>query len=166
MIKAAEQTQNQLARIHGIWGVGQLARIDQANAVTLMSLLNDKDPEIMTQAAKMLGDARIANAGSALVPLLKNTNPRVRFYAAEALGRIAYADAVTPLIEMIGANNDEDLYLRHAGVLALSRIGKVEPMVALANNPNKALRTAAVVVLRRLRNENVAVFLNLSLIHI
>ena len=62
--------------------------------------------------------ARIANAGSALVPLLKNPNPRVRFYAAEALGRIAYADAVTPLIEMIGANNDEDLYLRHAGVLA------------------------------------------------
>ena len=160
LIKAVEQTQNQLARIHGIWGVGQLMRIDQGNATTLMSLLNDKDTEIIAQAAKMLGDARIINAGSALVPLLKNTNPRVRFYAAEALGRIAYTDAVTPLIEMIGANNDEDLYLRHAGVLALSRIGKVEPIVSLANNPSKALRTAAVLVLRRLRNENVAIFLN------
>lgn len=160
LTKAIDQTQNQLARVHGIWGVGQLARQDKANASALMPLLKDKDSEIITQAAKMLGDARIATAGNDLIPLLKNTNPRVRFYAAEALGRIAYADAVTPLIEMLAANNDEDVYLRHAGVLALSRIGKVEPMVALANNQSKALRTAAVLVLRRLKNENIAVFLN------
>lgn len=160
LTKAIDQTQSQLARVHGIWGIGQLARQDKAYASTLMPLLKDKDSEIITQAAKMLGDARIATAGNDLIPLLKNTNPRVRFYAAEALGRIAYADAVTPLIEMIAANNDEDVYLRHAGVLALSRIGKVEPMVALANNPSKALRTAAVLVLRRLKNDNIAVFLN------
>jgi len=160
LTKAIDQTQSQLARVHGIWGIGQLARQDKAYASTLMPLLKDKDSEIVTQAAKMLGDARIATAGNDLIPLLKNTNPRVRFYAAEALGRIAYADAVTPLIEMIAANNDEDVYLRHAGVLALSRIGKAEPMVALANNPSKALRTAAVLVLRRMKNDNIAVFLN------
>ncbi len=160
LTKAIEQTQSQLARIHGIWGVGQLARVDKANASTLLPLLKDKDPEIIAQAAKMLGDARIATAGSELIPLLKNTNPRVRFYAAEALGRIAYADAITPLIEMIAANNDEDVYIRHACVLALSRIGKAEPMVALVNNPNKALRTAAVLVLRRMKNDNIALFLN------
>ena len=61
---------------------------------------------------------------------------------------------------MIAANNDEDVYIRHAGVLALSRIGKVESMVALANNPSKALRTAAVLVLRRMKNDNIALFLN------
>ena len=160
LTKAIDQTQSQLARVHGVWGIGQLARQDKTYASTLMPLLKDKDSEIITQAAKMLGDARIATAGNDLIPLLKNTNPRVRFYAAEALGRIAYADAVTPLIEMIATNNDEDVYLRHAGVLALSRIGKVEPMVALANNPNKALRTAAVLVLRRMKNDNIAVFLN------
>jgi len=160
LTKAIDQTQSQLARVHGVWGIGQLARQDKTYASTLMPLLKDKDSEIITQAAKMLGDARIATAGNDLIPLLKNANPRVRFYAAEALGRIAYADAVTPLMEMIAANNDEDVYLRHAGVLALSRIGKVEPMVALANNPNKALRTAAVLVLRRMKNDNIAVFLN------
>ena len=160
LTKAIDQTQSQLARVHGVWGIGQLARQDKTYASTLMPLLKDKDSEIITQAAKMLGDARIATAGNDLIPLLKNTNPRVRFYAAEALGRIAYADAVTPLMEMIAANNDEDVYLRHAGVLALSRIGKVEPMVALANNPSKALRTAAVLVLRRMKNDNIAVFLN------
>ncbi|WP_273216234.1 PVC-type heme-binding CxxCH protein [Runella zeae] len=159
LAKAIDQTQSQLARIHGIWGVGQLARQDKAYASTLMPLLKDKDSEIVTQAAKMLGDARIATAGNDLIPLLKNSNPRVRFYAAEALGRISYGDAITPLIEMLAANNDEDVYIRHAGVLALSRIGKAEPMAALANNPSKALRTAAVLVLRRLRSDKIAVFL-------
>jgi quinoprotein glucose dehydrogenase len=160
LTKAIDQTQSQLARIHGIWGVGQLTRQDKAYASALMPLLKDKDSEIVAQAAKMLGDARIAEVGNDLIPLLKNTNPRVRFYAAEALGRVAYADAVAPLLEMIAANNDEDVYLRHAGVVALAKIGKVEPIAALANNPSKALRTAAVLVLRRLKNENVALFLN------
>ncbi|MFN8348513.1 MAG: PVC-type heme-binding CxxCH protein [Spirosomataceae bacterium] len=159
LTKAIDQTQHQLARVHGIWGVGQLARQDKAYAASLMPLLKDKDAEIVTQAAKMLGDARITAAGNDLIPLLKSSNPRVRFYAAEALGRIAYGDAVTPLIEMIAANNDEDVYLRHAGVLALARIGKAEPMIALANNPSKALRTAAVLVLRKLKNDNIALFL-------
>jgi putative heme-binding domain-containing protein len=90
---------------------------------------------------------------------LKNDNPRVKFFSAEALGKTAQQDAVQPLIEMLSANNDTDLYLRHAGVLALSKIGKVEPMLALANNSSKALRTAAVLVLRRLGNPNIATFL-------
>ncbi|MEZ4904721.1 MAG: HEAT repeat domain-containing protein [Spirosomataceae bacterium] len=157
--KAITQTQNQLARVHGIWGLGQLARQDKLHASALMPLLKDADSEIVAQAAKILGDARINTAANDLIPLLKNTHPRVRFFAAEALGRIAYQDAITPLIEMLAANNDDDVYLRHAGVLALSRIGKVAPIVALANHESKALRTAAVLVLRRLRNENVALFL-------
>ncbi|CAH0996123.1 hypothetical protein EMA8858_02253 [Emticicia aquatica] len=160
LTKAIAQTQNQLARVHAIWGVGQLARQNKTFASPLITLLKDSDEEIIAQAAKIIGDVRLETAGSELVPLLKSKNPRVKFYAAEAIGRIAYQDAVNPLIQMLEANNDEDLYIRHAGVLALSRIGKVEPMVALANNPSKALRTAAVLVLRKLKNDNIAVFLN------
>ncbi|GAB2637729.1 c-type cytochrome [Emticicia sediminis] len=158
--KAIAQTNNQLARIHGIWGVGQLTRQNKTFASPLLPLLKDKDEEIIAQAAKIIGDVKLENTGSELVPLLKSKNPRIQFYAAEALGRIAYQDAVTPLIQMLDANNDEDVYLRHAAVLALSRIGKVEPIVALANNPSKALRTAAVLVLRRMKNDNIALFLN------
>ena len=158
--KAIAQTSNQLARIHGIWGVGQLTRQNKTFASPLLPLLKDKDEEIIAQAAKIIGDVKLENTGSELVPLLKSKNPRIQFYAAEAIGRITYQDAVTPLIQMLEANNDEELYLRHAGVLALSRIGKVEQIVALANNPSKALRTAAVLVLRRLKNDNIALFLN------
>ncbi|MFY7912547.1 MAG: DUF7133 domain-containing protein [Emticicia sp.] len=158
--KAIAQTNNQLARIHSIWGVGQLTRQNKTFASPLLPLLKDKDEEIIAQAAKIIGDVKLENTGSELVPLLKSKNPRIQFYAAEALGRIAYQDAVMPLIQMLEANNDEDVYLRHAAVLALSRIGKVEPIVALANNPSKALRTAAVLVLRRMKNDNIALFLN------
>jgi quinoprotein glucose dehydrogenase len=157
--RTAFDSKNLLARIHGIWGIGQLARKDKKYATSLVTLLKDANPEIIAQTAKMLGDAKILTVGKDLMPLLKNENPRVKFYGAEALGKIGFQEAVEPLIEMLKINNDEDVYLRHAGVLALSKIGKIEPLVALVNNPSKALRTAAVLVLRRLKNENIALFL-------
>ncbi|TDE16833.1 DUF7133 domain-containing protein [Dyadobacter psychrotolerans] len=157
--KAIAQTGNQLARIHGIWGMGQLARQDKAYANTMLALLKDSDEEITAQAAKVLGDELIAEAGPMLIPMLSSKNPRVQFFGAQALGRIHHKEAVAPLLEMIKTNNDTDVYLRHAAVLALSRIGEVEPIVALANYSNKSLRTAAVLVLRRMKNEKVSLFL-------
>ncbi|PWJ59452.1 putative membrane-bound dehydrogenase-like protein [Dyadobacter jejuensis] len=155
----ALQSSNQFARIHAIWGLGQLTRSNKAFANRLLPLLKDADPEIIAQAAKVLGDARIAEAGPLLIPLLKDANPRVQFFSAQALGRIKDQSAVPPLLELIKTNQDKDLYLRHAAVLALSRIGKVEPMVALAKSPDRSLRIAAVLVLRRLSNENIRLFL-------
>lgn len=157
--KAIAQTGNQLARIHGIWGMGQLARRDKSFANVLLTLLKDSDEEIAVQAAKVLGDAHIAEAGPLLIPMLSSKNPRSQFFGAQALGRIKHKEAVAALLEMIKANNDEDVYLRHAAVLALSRIGEVEPIVALADNSNKSLRIAAVLILRRMQNEKVSLFL-------
>ncbi|HZB12476.1 MAG TPA: HEAT repeat domain-containing protein, partial [Chryseolinea sp.] len=151
---------NQYARIHAIWGLGQLAAKDQTLAAPLVSLLSDSDPEIIAQSAKVLGDIRHKEAAEKFIPLVGHENPRVQFFAAQALGRLQYSKAVDPLLKMIEKNNDEDVYLRHAAVLALSRIGQEEPMAALANNSNEALRRAAVLVLRRMQNEKVALFLN------
>jgi len=151
---------HQLARIHAIWGISQLARKKAAHAEALLPLLKDADAEIRAQAAKWLGDIRYANAGDQLIPLLADTNARVRFFAAEALGRIGHEPAVGPIIAMLEANNDEDAYLRHAGALALARIGKAEPIAALAEHPSRALRIAAVVALRRMAHADVAHFLN------
>lgn len=158
--QALKQTSNQLERVHAIWGLSQLARTDNKYAKVLVPVLKDSDPEIRAQAAKWLGDIRYKEAGAALVPLLKDTASRVRFFAAEALGRIAYAPAVQPLIAFLEANNDVDAYQRHAGALALSRIGQAEPLVALANSPSRALRIAAVVALRRMSHPGLAAFLN------
>lgn len=156
---AITQKENQLARVHGIWGIGQLARKKLERAEALMLLLKDSDAEIVAQAAKTLGDVRYNNAGKDLISLLGHQNARVRFFAAQAIGRIAEKSAVQPLLTMLEANNDEDLYLRHAAVLALSRIGETAPIIALADSKNRSLRIAAVLVLRRLQNEQLALFL-------
>ncbi len=99
--KALKQTANQLARVHAIWGISQLARKDKKYAKSLLPLLQDNDPEIRAQAAKWLGDIRYKEAGDKLIPLLKDTDSRARFFAAEALGRIMYEPAINPIIEIL-----------------------------------------------------------------
>jgi putative heme-binding domain-containing protein len=158
--KNLAQMTDQLARVHAIWGISQLARQDKKYAPVLEPLLKDNDPEIRAQAAKWLGDIKYKEAGKNLVPLLKDSNSRARFFAAEALGRIMYEPAIGPIIEMLKVNNDEDAYIRHAGSLALARIGKAGPVIALSNDSSRALRIAAVVALRRMNNAGIATFLN------
>ena len=154
-----KQTEHQLARVHAIWGISQFARKDLKHAKLLLPLLKDSDPEIRAQAAKWIGDVRYKEAGEELIPLLKDDNSRARFFAAEALGRIAYEPALNAIVEFLRANNEEDAFIRHAGSLALARIGKAEPVVALSKDPSRAVRIAAVVALRRMRNPGIADFL-------
>lgn len=156
----AEQTGEQLARIHGIIGLSQMARMeDMKYAEPLLALLKDTDPEIRAQAAKWLGDIRYEGAGDALLPLLADDNSRTRFFAAEALGRIAYEPAIQGLVALLASNNDEDLYIRHAASLALGRINKPEPIVALSSHASPAVRLGAVLALRRMAHPGIADFL-------
>jgi putative heme-binding domain-containing protein len=154
-----EESPDQFARIHAIWGIGQIASQNLGKAEPLVALLSDKDPEIIAQALKVLGDINYSNAADHFIPLVQHENDRVKFYAAQALGRIEHEAAIQSLLDLIVANADEDVYLRHAAVLALSRIGKVEPIIALVDNDNRSLRIAAVLVLRRLQSPEVAKFL-------
>jgi quinoprotein glucose dehydrogenase len=158
--KALAQTTSQLARVHAVWGISQMARKDKKYAAHLLPLLQDKDPEIRAQAARWLGDMRYKDAGNQLMAMLTDTYSRARFFAAEALGRIAYEPAINPIINLLRSNNDEDVYLRHAGALALASIGKAEPVVNLAKDTSRAVRIAAVVALRRMSNAGIANFLS------
>lgn len=152
---------NQIARIHGILGLSQLGRLnDMSMADPLVSLLKDSDPEIQAQAAKWLGDIRYSKAGKDLIANLTHENARVRFFSAEALGRTKNQEAIQPLIALLERNNDEDAYLRHGVSYALSQIGKVEPLAALATHPSKAVRLGAILALRRLESPELAKFLN------
>ena len=158
-IAQLEQKENRFARIHAIWGISQMARQKNSEASVLVPFLKDSDEEIRAQAARWIGDVRYADAGEALIPLLNDGFDRAKFFAAEALGRIAYEPAIAPIISLIESNNDNDVYLRHAGSLALARIGKVEPLVALADHPSKSVRIAAVLALRRMESPQISVFL-------
>ncbi|MDZ7692427.1 MAG: HEAT repeat domain-containing protein [Balneolaceae bacterium] len=157
--KALDQENPQLQRIHGIWGLAQIGRHTPDAVKPLIFLLKDDDSEIRAQAAKMLGDVRYEPAGDALIPLLKDENIRVRFFAAEALGRLSWQPAIEPIIEMLEVNNDEDVYLRHGGAIALARIGDVDALAELSDHHSRAVRIAAVVALRRLEDPGVIRFL-------
>ncbi len=158
--KVLEEEPNRWARIHAAWAIGQMASEDPDKAAPLVALLDDADPELAAQAAKVLGDVRYPGAANPLMSMLKDQNPRVQFFAAQALGRLAHKPAAGRLLELLAENNDKDLYIRHAAVLALSRIGAADAMVALAGDQDPSLRIAAVLVLRRLQDPRVAVFLN------
>lgn len=159
LLSAAEGGEALLARLHGIWGLGQLARRDPEMGRKVVPLLRDTSAEVRAQAAKVIGEARYGAAGDALVPLLADESSRVRFFAAQALGQLRHAPAVEPLITMLASDDGRDTYLRHAGSLALARIGSVKPLLALTDHPSRAVRVTAVVALRRMRNPGVAEFL-------
>ena len=157
--KAIAQKENQLARVHGIWGIGQLAAKNNAIAANLVGYLSDSDVEIQAQVLKVLGDVRYKSAEKELIAALGSSSARVQFFAAQALGRTEAQTAVPGLLKLIEQNKDEDVYIRHAAVLALSRIGQVGPIAALSTSTNRSLRIAAVLVLRRLSSPEVARFL-------
>jgi putative heme-binding domain-containing protein len=159
LLAASRDTSHRLGRVHGLWGLGQLARGDRRQAAVMMPFLNDADDEIVAQTARLLGDVRHAPAGGALLPLLAHKSARVRFFAAEALGRLAHKPAGAALVTMLADNDDRDVLLRHAGSLALSRIGDAAALGALSQHPSRGVRIAAIVALRRVRHAGVARFL-------
>lgn len=149
----------QLRRIHGIWGMGQLGRQDNSVMEILIDWLDDEDPEIRSQTAKMLGDVKFEEAAEPLTERLRGEEPRVQFFITEALGRMAYRPAFEAIIQMLVENNDEDLFLRQAGFIALERIGDRGALVELADHTSRAVRIAAVVALKNLEEPGVARFL-------
>lgn len=159
LLAAVSESDLQPARIHGMWGIGQISRREVHYADVLIPLLQDEDFEIRAQAAKLLGDVRYEPATESLIPLLQDEYERVQYFATEALGRIGDKAGFLPIINMLEANNDEDVYLRHGGIIALERIGFVDGLKELSIHPSYAVRLAAVVALGRLQDPAVALFL-------
>lgn len=157
--RIAAQNENLVPRLHGIWGLGQLARSKQAVAA-LLPLLQDRDPEVRAQAAKVLGDARAQKATAPLISLLADPKERPRFFAAVALGKLHKKEAAIPLIGMLRANNNKDKYLRHAGVMGLAGCADAKALRELSTHVSPAVRLAAVLALRRLESADVATFLD------
>lgn len=157
---AAQQTEHQLQRIHGLWGIGQLARAQAEMGELLLPYLSDSDAEIRAQAARLLGDAPFSPAAEALIKLLKDPEIRVQFFAAQALGRLGVKEATAPLVALLEQNQDKDVYLRQAVAIALSRIGDEAALAALSGHASEAVRIGAVVALGRMKSPELARFLD------
>ncbi|RYD72682.1 MAG: heme-binding protein, partial [Verrucomicrobiaceae bacterium] len=167
LLNAALKNSDQLARLHGIWGTGHAARLAEyqlagggARALApLVPLLSDKDEEVRAQAAKVLGDGRVDQAYSALVAAVKDPSPRVRFYATQALAEFGKREAVEPVLAMLRENNDQDAYLRHAGVMVLAAAKDQAALQAAAKDQSPAIRMASLLAMRQLGSPSIAEFL-------
>ncbi|MEM6800614.1 MAG: PVC-type heme-binding CxxCH protein [Bacteroidota bacterium] len=151
--------QDQMARIHAIWGMGQIIRQVDDSAIELLPYLSDEDPEIRAQVAKIMGDAKYKSAGLELIKRLEDDAPRAQYFAAEALGKIGEAEAFEPLIKLLEETGEKDPHLRHGIVYALSQLSVEEKLGALANHESEAVRVGAVVALREMRSAQLAAFL-------
>jgi quinoprotein glucose dehydrogenase len=162
-----------LKRLHGIWGLGQIAanasRIQLAAtensgepslsgrvmlqenkaAESLTQLLNDGHPEVRAQALRTLGDLRYQPAAQGVTEKLKDTDPRVRMFAALAVGRMMHMAALPDVIEMLRANGKSDPWLRHAGVMALTGIKDRSALLKYAADKDPGIRMAVLLTIRK-----------------
>lgn len=157
MAKAAQAGPGTLARIHAVWGLGQIG--EDAALSALVPLLADGDAEVRAQCAKVLGDRRYKLAAEKLAPLLSDASGRVRFHAALALGKLRWEPATDALFQVLAENGDQDPILRHGAVMGLAGCAKPEQLAAKAGDGNAAVRAGAVVALRRMGDPAVANFL-------
>ena len=157
---AANQSQNELERLHGVWGLGMLARKNDNPAATsfLTRLLTHKDEKVRGQAVQALGESPLEDS-AILLPLLKDEAPRVRALAALALSRKPDSDATPELINILATNNNKDPYLRHAAIMGLLACAGESSIADLRSHESSAVRLAAVVALRRLGSDDIVTFL-------
>jgi quinoprotein glucose dehydrogenase len=157
---AGDRSQPLLRRLHAVWGLGQLgaSALREAGWANLAWADGD-EAELRAQAAKIAGEAGAGWLAGDLIRWLSDASPRVRFFAAQSLGKLGARAAVEPLFALIRENADRDAFLRHAAVLALSRIGELEAVAAKAGDPDRAVRMGVLLVLRRAGDVRVARFL-------
>jgi quinoprotein glucose dehydrogenase len=159
LLAAARDKKGGLARLHGLWGMAQLARKDATKSGVFAEFLTDEDGEIRAQAARMIGDVKAAALVPKVLPLLMDTSLRARYFAAEAIARTAHKPGGPAIVDMLADNDGHDTYLNHVGAIALAAIGDAKAVEALATHASKAVRSAAVVALGRMKSPGVARFL-------
>ena len=162
IIKALENVlpkkENQSARLHAIWALEIIARKKPGAADVLVSLLNDGDPVIKGQAAKMLGERRVQSAEPEIAKLLQDKSSRVRFHATNALGKIGQEESLRAIFPMLREAGDKDAYLRHAGVMALVWMNDFELIKRAAKDAHPAVRMAALLAMRKLERPEIGQF--------
>lgn len=161
LLATAKTAPDLLGRLHGIWGVGQYARLNKNMdaAVSIMALLEDPNEEIRSQTAKVLGEVGYKSAMIPLISQLRDASRRAQFFAAEALGKIGDATAFQPLVELLATVEESETHLRHAVAYALSRLDQAPALAELAEHPSRQVRLGAIMALRTMRSPEVRAFL-------
>ncbi len=179
IFQTAINSKDLITRIHGIWGMGIVARrgstpnpkgefakvenletLRKKATAAIIPLLKDPEAEIRMQALRVIADAPVSPETLSLASLLSDTSDRVRFEAAIAIGKLKSQRDFDAVTDFIKANNNRDVYLRHAGIYALQHIVRQpNELAALSKSDSSAVRLAAVVALRRMNSPELKTFL-------
>ncbi|MCB1205427.1 MAG: c-type cytochrome, partial [Verrucomicrobiae bacterium] len=166
----------QLARLHAIWGIGQLIRQEKAEDSALVGLFGDPDPEVRAQSVKTVTDryGRLlgldlipAPSGEShalaapLIPMLEDPSQRVRIQVLLGLGRLRDTAATDAILNLLARKElvVSLTALRHAGTTALAGAATTDKLASLANHESLFVRTCASLALGRRNDPAVAAFL-------
>jgi quinoprotein glucose dehydrogenase len=144
----ASSTSDQLAKIHAMWALSQHRRFFEK---AFHDLAISKDPILRAQAAKHAGET-LKGTDPLLTKLLADPDPQVRFHAATAIWKTGDATAIDKVITLLEENNNQDAYLRHAGVLALTAAPAEQIAAKTLKHKSPAVRLAAAIAFRRLNS--------------
>src|ERR1019366_1409554 len=131
---------SKLARLHAIWGLGQIGRKNPKALEPLLYLVKDDDADVRSQINKVVGDGKFQRGIVGVVFGLSDPEPRVRFQAAMAVGRLGITETIAPGLKMLKENNDADPYLRHAGLMALVGIADKDAIRKAGSDASPAVR--------------------------
>ena len=161
LLAMAQTSPNPNARVHAVWGLGQLGRKQPDVLQPLVSLLASAAPELRIQVLKVMADANFKPAAEVAVKLLADGNDRLRYQAAIALAKIGNPSMVPAVVSLLETANGKDVFLRHAGIAALAGMCAKDSaaLQSLSTSTSEEVRLCAVVAIRRLAHPSVASFL-------
>ena len=156
-----------LARLHAVWGLGQIARSQQAefkkNSDELIQAIvgaaNDSDQDVAFAALSVAGEQAWGQAIAAATKALQSQSSRVRYAAIDALGRCKDAKSIKQVLQ-IAVAAPKDAALRHAAAMYLSRVLNSSRLAELKEDDRSHVRLLAVVALRRQQSGAVRAFLD------
>ena len=166
-----------ITQLHGIWGLGIIARrsgavlptgttvsnpaLREKAATILRGLLVDgASEEARCQAVKALGEAGIEIPLPMSDLIGQEAHPRLQFFATLSAGRLKSREASEAIVKMI--SKTKDLHLRLAGAHALSLIHSDEELATLSNHKSPSVHLTAVVALRKQKSPALAKMLTHS----
>lgn len=175
IFKNSVKSDDQMERIHSLWGLGILARRgpvpvptndgfatlpDQRDralaAKEIIPFLRHEDEETRIQAIRAIATSEITGDDLPLSILTTDESLRVRAEAAIALGRLGTFSQFGTIVEMLRENNNKDVWLRHAGIYALEKFAaKGARLSSLKSDKSPAVRLAAAVAMRRTHDPKV-----------
>ena len=165
--EVAQSGKTLLARLHGIWGAGVLARQNSPQfrkpaQEMLRGLIDDKEVEVRVAAARLIGELRISELVGSIAEGLPNVPARVQYMCLMALNEIGSEVHLPQICKLTSKNANRDPIIRHGCIMALSGIAQRTPgcLQSLIDHEDRNVRLVTAVALRNNKSAQIAELLD------